>query len=225
MEVSFDEYKTAEKKPVNDVVLNQNKKLNLTQVETSKSEKAKENTNDLTGDKDDKGRATGRKRRSRTRRRRNRSPGQILRIKRSRRVKANDRERNRMHSLNDALEGLRGVLPAFPDETKMTKIETLRFAHNYIWALREMLKMDDNDALSVSKYEEDSGIPSPVSTSSAYSFSSSGQDDWWAASPEPRSMPSPCYDESQIVRPSCALQSTTSMLNPFFNYCPTRWSR
>jgi hypothetical protein len=31
-----------------------------------------------------------------------------------------------MHMLNVALEKLRLVLPAFPDETKLTKIETLR---------------------------------------------------------------------------------------------------
>jgi hypothetical protein len=42
--------------------------------------------------------------------------------------------------LNVALEKLRLVLPAFPDETKLTKIETLRFANNYIWALTESLK-------------------------------------------------------------------------------------
>ena len=42
--------------------------------------------------------------------------------------------------LNVALEKLRVVLPAFPDETKLTKIETLRFANNYIWALTESLK-------------------------------------------------------------------------------------
>ena len=45
-----------------------------------------------------------------------------------------------MHMLNVALEKLRVVLPAFPDETKLTKIETLRFANNYIWALTESLK-------------------------------------------------------------------------------------
>ena len=64
-----------------------------------------------------------------------RSPTQLIRIKKTRRVKANDRERNRMHMLNDALDRLRTVLPTFPEETKLTKIETLRFAHNYIWAL------------------------------------------------------------------------------------------
>jgi len=66
-----------------------------------------------------------------------RSPTQLVRIKKTRRVKANDRERNRMHMLNDALDRLRTVLPTFPEETKLTKIETLRFAHNYIWALSQ----------------------------------------------------------------------------------------
>ncbi|XP_071440060.1 basic helix-loop-helix neural transcription factor TAP-like [Hetaerina americana] len=70
---------------------------------------------------------------------RNRSPTQVLRIKRARRNKANDRERNRMHLLNRALDRLRCVLPTFPEDTKLTKIETLRFAHNYIWALTQSL--------------------------------------------------------------------------------------
>ncbi|XP_039293558.1 neurogenin-1 [Nilaparvata lugens] len=68
-----------------------------------------------------------------------RSPTQILRLKKHRRMKANDRERNRMHMLNSALDRLRCVLPTFPDDTKLTKIETLRFAHNYIWALSQTL--------------------------------------------------------------------------------------
>ncbi|XP_017329196.1 neurogenin-1 [Ictalurus punctatus] len=64
-------------------------------------------------------------------------------VKKNRRLKANDRERNRMHNLNDALDALRSVLPAFPDDTKLTKIETLRFAHNYIWALSETIRIAD----------------------------------------------------------------------------------
>ena len=61
-------------------------------------------------------------------------------VRRSRRMKANDRERNRMHMLNNALERLRTILPASADETKLTKIETLRFAYNYIWTLSETLR-------------------------------------------------------------------------------------
>lgn len=70
---------------------------------------------------------------------RSRSPSHILRLKRTRRMKANDRERNRMHMLNEALDKLRCVLPTFPEDTKLTKIETLRFAHNYIFALSQTL--------------------------------------------------------------------------------------
>ncbi|XP_061493668.1 neurogenin-3 [Rhineura floridana] len=69
--------------------------------------------------------------------------------KRSRRMKANDRERNRMHNLNSALDALRGVLPTFPDDAKLTKIETLRFAHNYIWALSETLRLADQSLAAV----------------------------------------------------------------------------
>ncbi|KAG7165951.1 neurogenin-1-like [Homarus americanus] len=71
---------------------------------------------------------------------RTRSPQQVARVRRNRRMKANDRERHRMHMLNNALDRLRTVLPTAPDDTKLTKIETLRFAHNYIWALSETLK-------------------------------------------------------------------------------------
>ncbi|GJQ67286.1 hypothetical protein Trydic_g8187 [Trypoxylus dichotomus] len=78
--------------------------------------------------------ATGRNRVTRAK-----SPTQIMKIKRSRRLKANDRERNRMHMLNEALDRLRCVLPTFPEDTKLTKIETLRFAHSYIYALMQAL--------------------------------------------------------------------------------------
>ncbi len=80
---------------------------------------------------------------------RQRSPDTIKRAKRLRRGKANDRERKRMHSLNDALEGLRAVLPQIDDEPRMTKIETLRMAHNYIMTLAEMLKINDESSTNV----------------------------------------------------------------------------
>ncbi|XP_063731821.1 neurogenin-1 [Eleginops maclovinus] len=92
-------------------------------------------------------------------------------VKRNRRVKANDRERSRMHNLNDALETLREVLPACPEETKMTKIETLRFAHNYIWALSETLRIADLQAGRSFRRAE---VPiSPGSSSESWSCSSS----------------------------------------------------
>ncbi|XP_056462412.1 neurogenic differentiation factor 4-like [Gadus chalcogrammus] len=59
---------------------------------------------------------------------------------RARRVKANARERSRMHGLNDALEGLRSIMPCHSKTQKLSKIETLRLARNYICALSEALE-------------------------------------------------------------------------------------
>lgn len=59
---------------------------------------------------------------------------------RLRRVKANTRERNRMHGLNDALDVLRQHVPCYSKTQKLSKIETLRLASNYISALADILK-------------------------------------------------------------------------------------
>uniref|UniRef100_A0A183CZN9 BHLH domain-containing protein n=1 Tax=Gongylonema pulchrum TaxID=637853 RepID=A0A183CZN9_9BILA len=81
-----------------------------------------------------------------------RSPETIRRSKQIRRNKANARERRRMHNLNQALEQLRNTLPQLPDEPKLTKIETLRMANNYIYALtqilRDSLKQEDAERYS-----------------------------------------------------------------------------
>ncbi|KAI9588765.1 basic helix-loop-helix neural transcription factor tap isoform 1-T4 [Glossina fuscipes fuscipes] len=84
---------------------------------------------------------------------RSRSPTQVIRIKKFRRLKANDRERNRMHMLNDALERLRITLPQLPEETKLTKIEILRFAHNYIFALEQVLERGGTLNLDLEKLQ------------------------------------------------------------------------
>lgn len=82
---------------------------------------------------------------TRTQSQRKKMPGKSPSKQRgNRRMKANDRERDRMHKLNSALDTLRSVLPTFPDDAKLTKIETLRFAHNYIWALSETLRIADH---------------------------------------------------------------------------------
>lgn len=52
-----------------------------------------------------------------------------------RRLESNERERMRMHSLNDAFQGLREVIPHVRLERKLSKIETLTLAKNYIMAL------------------------------------------------------------------------------------------
>ncbi|KAF8787287.1 neurogenin-1-like [Argiope bruennichi] len=95
-------------------------------------------------DDDDRKKDKSKKKRYTKSRTKVKNPVAIIKVKKTRRLKANDRERNRMHNLNSALDRLRCVLPTFADETKLTKIETLRFAHNYIWALSETLKMLDS---------------------------------------------------------------------------------
>ncbi|KIH53980.1 Helix-loop-helix DNA-binding domain protein [Ancylostoma duodenale] len=63
--------------------------------------------------------------------------------KKMRRMKANGRERQRMHGLNDALDVLRQYVPITTQHQKLSKIETLRLAseilRNYIFALQRML--------------------------------------------------------------------------------------
>ena len=100
---------------------------------------------------------------TRIRRTRAKSPTLVQKLKKNRRMKANDRERNRMHTLNRALERLRDILPVAgtmaavaasssngsgAEDTmsncanKLTKIETLRFANRYILELSTMLQRD-----------------------------------------------------------------------------------
>ncbi|XP_042196982.1 neurogenin-2-like, partial [Callorhinchus milii] len=121
----------------------------------------------------------------------------VQKIKKTRRIKANNRERNRMHNLNGALDALREVLPAFPEDAKLTKIETLRFAHNYIWALTEALRLADPASGSgdsgyggPEQQYLDSGVcspnPSPGSSGNSWSCSSS-------PSPSPSSSSSSSY--------------------------------
>ncbi|VDP79763.1 unnamed protein product [Echinostoma caproni] len=57
----------------------------------------------------------------------------------NRRVRANARERSRMHGLNHALELLRRHVPTFSASQRLSKIETLRLAKNYIRSLTDLL--------------------------------------------------------------------------------------
>ncbi|XP_050432634.1 protein dimmed-like [Adelges cooleyi] len=56
-----------------------------------------------------------------------------------RRLESNERERLRMHSLNDAFEKLREVVPHVKMGRKLSKLETLTLAKNYIMALTNVI--------------------------------------------------------------------------------------
>jgi hypothetical protein len=103
---------------------------------------------------------------SRRGRKRITDPVLVGELKRHRRSRANDRERTRMRSLNEALEHLRTLLPldslAYYSSTdssnhgsvvedKLTKIETLRTASAYIRLLTDLLE-DNNPPSTCNSY-------------------------------------------------------------------------
>lgn len=68
-----------------------------------------------------------------------RRKGHSARERNIRRIESNERERMRMHSLNDAFQELREVIPHINLDRKLSKIETLTLAKNYIKALTNVI--------------------------------------------------------------------------------------
>ncbi|XP_023334919.1 protein dimmed [Eurytemora carolleeae] len=59
--------------------------------------------------------------------------------RRTRRQESNFRERIRMHELNHAFQSLREVIPHVHQSRKLSKLETLSLAKNYIMALTNVI--------------------------------------------------------------------------------------
>ncbi|NP_001071120.1 class A basic helix-loop-helix protein 15 [Danio rerio] len=64
-----------------------------------------------------------------------------------RRLESNERERQRMHKLNNAFQALREAIPHVKTEKKLSKIETLTLAKNYIKALTTIILGMSNGCL------------------------------------------------------------------------------
>ncbi|XP_028392945.1 uncharacterized protein LOC114517422 [Dendronephthya gigantea] len=64
---------------------------------------------------------------------------------RRRRDKANEREKNRIVVLKNAMTVLKNAIPAAREKTKITKLEVLKLARDYINSLREQLMNEDQD--------------------------------------------------------------------------------
>ncbi|XP_032365809.1 neurogenin-3 [Etheostoma spectabile] len=125
-----------------------------------------------------------------------------------RRMKANDRERSRMHNLNSALDALRSILPALPEDAKLTKIETLRFAHNYIWALTETLRMADPQGHTPQYLQVAPDLSSPTSVSSAESgYGTSADFD-----------PTDCYTSAQQMKCTILSKNQSSVIPVTFYF-------
>ncbi|XP_030702002.2 class A basic helix-loop-helix protein 15 [Globicephala melas] len=67
--------------------------------------------------------------------RRRPGPGSRRESSVQRRLESNERERQRMHKLNNAFQALREVIPHVRADKKLSKIETLTLAKNYIKSL------------------------------------------------------------------------------------------
>ncbi|XP_004562387.2 class A basic helix-loop-helix protein 15 isoform X2 [Maylandia zebra] len=71
--------------------------------------------------------------------RRRRKHGSSTKERSIRRLESNERERQRMHKLNNAFQALREAIPHVKTEKKLSKIETLTLAKNYIKALTTII--------------------------------------------------------------------------------------
>ncbi|XP_077999467.1 uncharacterized protein LOC144452275 [Glandiceps talaboti] len=63
-------------------------------------------------------------------------------LSRARRVVANARERNRVHTISAAFEGLRRAVPSYSHNQKLSKLAILRIACSYILALARLADLD-----------------------------------------------------------------------------------
>ncbi|CAL8331169.1 unnamed protein product [Arctogadus glacialis] len=92
---------------------------------------------------------------------RQRAPsGRPAGVHKQRRVAANARERRRMHGLNYAFDELRRVIPAFDNDKKLSKYETLQMAQIYINALADLLEGPVAAAKDTSVSNSASKVPS-----------------------------------------------------------------
>ncbi|XP_058542403.1 class E basic helix-loop-helix protein 23 [Neofelis nebulosa] len=128
------------------------------------------------------------------RRRRRRGPGgagdgrRRPREQRSLRLSINARERRRMHDLNDALDGLRAVIPYAhsPSVRKLSKIATLLLAKNYI--LMQAQALDEMRRL-VAYLNQGQGLAGPVAAAPLTPFGQA------AVYPFSAGAPLPCPDK------------------------------
>ncbi|XP_070544766.1 neurogenic differentiation factor 1-like [Ptychodera flava] len=67
-------------------------------------------------------------------------------LSRARRVVANARERNRVHTISAAFEGLRKAVPSYSHNQKLSKLAILRIACSYILALARLADLDYSES-------------------------------------------------------------------------------
>ncbi|KAM4024780.1 class A basic helix-loop-helix protein 15 [Anomaloglossus baeobatrachus] len=103
--------------------------IDLEDDESPEQQTSSEDDNDKCYVYREKGKSKGQDPGKSSRRKRQSSQGKEHSV---RRLESNERERQRMHKLNNAFQALREVIPHVRAEKKLSKIETLTLAKNYI---------------------------------------------------------------------------------------------
>ena len=113
-----------------------------------------------------------------------RKKGVSARERNLRRLESNERERMRMHSLNDAFQELREVVPHVKLGRKLSKIETLKLAKNYIKALTNVIceMRGENAPYDVTESTDDTEALATV-TSSLFGTAPNTEESTAAADP------------------------------------------
>lgn len=121
-------------------------------------------------------------------------------VQKQRRVAANARERRRMHGLNHAFDELRSVIPAFDNDKKLSKYETLQMAQIYINALAELLQGPASSSSGTDKSNNNNSPKNDTVLSPAVGFD--GAKD--RASPSP-AMGTICRGRANVSVPGSSL--------------------
>ena len=91
--------------------------------------------------------------------------------RKEKRLAANSRERKRMHTVNSAFDQLRELVPTYPSNRKLSKIDTLKLACAYINDLTSLLRSPSSvmHGDDVKLYREQFGRGSPTSSVGVFS--------------------------------------------------------
>ena len=74
-------------------------------------------------------------------------------VSRTQRLAANERERKRMDSLNFAFSDLRAHIPTGSRDRRLSRIQTLRLAIDYISLMVDLIRRSDDHEARNNKYE------------------------------------------------------------------------
>jgi len=94
---------------------------------------------------------------------------------RLRRLRANDRERRRIQSINGAMEALRRVVPDTQNNRKVTKLQLLKLAQDYIRYLSDVLQTNANNSMHASAYRISTSTEMSIDPYVCYQHSTCGE--------------------------------------------------